>query len=192
MQFLFRYNPRPMAQRAEHALFPGSFDPVTLGHVELVERALGLFGRVTVLVAQNPAKPGLFAAEERADLLQKSLAHLTRVEVKVWPGLAVDAAREFGCDVILRGVRSGTDMDFEVSMARTNRALAPKLDTVLLAPSPELAHVSSSLVREIELAGGDASAFVPKPVADAFRARRASAKPASSVQHRSKTRRDSR
>jgi pantetheine-phosphate adenylyltransferase len=181
-----------MAQRAEHALFPGSFDPVTLGHVDLVERALGLFGRVPVLVAQNAKKPGFVAVEERADLLARSLAHLGRIEVKVWPGLVVDAAREFGCDAIVRGVRSGTDFDFEVAMARTNRALAPGLDTILLAPSPAFAHVSSSLVREIELAGGDASIFVPKPVADAFRARRAPAQAPAGTTTRSKPRRDPR
>jgi pantetheine-phosphate adenylyltransferase len=125
-----------MAQRAEHALFPGSFDPVTLGHVDLVERALTLFGRVTVLVAHNPAKPGLFPVEERARLLEKSLAHLARVDVKISAGLVVDAAREFGCDALVRGVRSGTDFDFEVAMARTNRALAPALDTVLAGAQP--------------------------------------------------------
>ena len=179
-----------MAQRAEHALFPGSFDPVTLGHVDLVERAHTLFGRVTVLVAHNPAKPGLFPVEERVALLEKSLAHLARVEVKSSTGLVVDAARELGCDALVRGVRSGTDFDFEVAMARTNRALAPALDTVLLVPSPAFAHVSSSLVREIELAGGNASAFVPKPVAAAFQARRARAD--TTTNPRIKTRRDSR
>lgn len=140
--------------------------------MDLVARALALFGRVTVVVAHNPAKPGFFSAEERVGLLEKSLAHLAGVAVELAPGLVVDAAREFGCDVIVRGVRSGTDFDFEVAMARTNRVLSPALDTVLLAPAPQFAHVSSSLVREIELAGGDAAAFVPKCVAAAFKARK--------------------
>lgn len=160
-----------MAQRAQHALFPGSFDPVTLGHVDLVSRALALFGRVTVAVAVNPDKKGLFTPEERAELLRQSLAGRSGAEVVLTSGLVVDAAREHGCDVIVRGVRSGTDMDFEVSMARTNRAMRPALDTILLVPSPEYAHVSSTLVRQIATMGGDATPFVPAPVAAALRAR---------------------
>lgn len=185
-----RYNPALlMARRAQHALFPGSFDPVTLGHVDLVARALELFGQVTVLVAHNPAKGGLFTSEERAELLRRALAHQAGVRVHVSSGLVIDAARELGCTVLVRGVRSGTDFDFEVAMARTNRVLAPELDTVLLAPAPAFAHVSSSLVREIEQAGGDASAFVPKNVAEAFQRRRARAKPAPTAPVRPKTRR---
>ncbi len=162
-----------MARAAQHALFPGSFDPVTLGHVDLVARALTLVGRVTVAVATNPDKPGLFTAAERVDLLRKSLAHLDRVGVELAPGLVVDAARDLGCDVILRGVRSGSDFDYEAAMARTNRALRPGLETLLMVPAPELAHVSSSLVRQIALCGGDPSAFVPAPVAEALKKRAA-------------------
>lgn len=158
-----------MAQRAQQALFPGSFDPVTLGHVDLVARAGELFGRVTVLVATNPAKKGLFSPEERAELLRQALAGQSGVDVQISTGLVVDAARQFGCTVLVRGVRSGTDFDSEVAMARTNRVLAPAFDTVLLVPSPAFAHVSSSLVREIVQCGGDASAFVPACVAAALR-----------------------
>lgn len=178
-----------MPRRAPHALFPGSFDPVTLGHVDLVARAQALFGRVTVLVAHNPDKTGLFAVEERAELLRQALAHLPDVSVQISAGLAVEAARALSCTVLVRGVRSGTDFDFEVAMARTNRALAPELDTVLLVPAPAFAHVSSSLVREIELAGGDASAFVPKVVAEALRERRGQAEPAPRSPVRPKPRR---
>jgi pantetheine-phosphate adenylyltransferase len=165
-----------MAQRAHHALFPGSFDPVTLGHVDLVARALAIFERVTVAVAVNPDKPGLFSAEERVDLLRKSLAGLPagsreRVAVELVPGLVVDACRDFGCDIILRGVRSGSDFDYEAAMARTNRVMRPQVETLLLVPAPELAHVSSTLVRQIAACGGDALAFVPPPVALALRQR---------------------
>jgi pantetheine-phosphate adenylyltransferase len=167
-----------MAQRAHHALFPGSFDPVTLGHVDLVARGLLIVERVTVAVAVNPDKPGLFTAEERVDLLRKSLALLPagtreRVTVELVPGLVVDACRDFHCDLILRGVRSGSDFDYESAMARTNRAMRPEVETLLLVPAPELAHLSSTLVRQIALCGGDASAFVPAPVAQALRQRAA-------------------
>jgi pantetheine-phosphate adenylyltransferase len=172
-----RYNPAPsMARAAHHALFPGSFDPVTLGHVDLVARALAIVDRVTVAVAVNPDKPGLFTAEERADLLRRSLQLLPaglreRTAVELVPGLVVDAARDLGCDLIVRGVRSGHDFDYEAAMARTNRALRPAVETLLLVPAPELSHVSSTLVRQIALCGGDASAFVPAPVAEALRKR---------------------
>lgn len=160
-----------MTSRAHHALFPGSFDPATLGHVDLVDRALALFGRVTVAVAHNAEKRGLFTPEERAELLRRSLSGRAGVTVVLAPGLVVDAARAHGCDVIVRGVRSGTDFDFEVAMARTNRALAPAFDTVLLAPAPAFAHVSSTFVRQIATMGGDPTPFVPAPVAEALRAR---------------------
>jgi pantetheine-phosphate adenylyltransferase len=165
-----------MAQRAHHALFPGSFDPVTLGHVDLVARALAIVERVTVAVAVNPDKPGLFSPEERVDLLRKSLAALPagareRVAVELVPGLVVDACRDFKCDLILRGVRSGSDFDYEASMARTNRVLSPRVETLLLVPAPELSHISSTLVRQIAISGGDAIAFVPPPVALALRQR---------------------
>jgi pantetheine-phosphate adenylyltransferase len=174
-----RYNSAPrMGPGAHHALFPGSFDPVTLGHVDLVTRALTLVGRVTVAVAVNPDKAGLFTAAERVDLLRRSLAHLDRVGVELATGLTVDAARDLGCDVILRGVRSGSDFDYEAAMARTNRALRPGLETLLMVPAPELAHVSSTLVRQIALCGGDPSAFVPRAVAEALRQRGRQKRPA--------------
>jgi pantetheine-phosphate adenylyltransferase len=173
-----RYNPAPrMARAAHHALFPGSFDPVTLGHVDLVTRALALVSRGTVAVAVNPDKAGLFSADERVDLLRRSLAHLDRVGVELAPGLVVEAARDFGCDLILRGVRSGSDFDYEAAMARTNRVLSPGLETLLMVPAPELAHVSSTLVRQIALCGGDPSAFVPAPVAAALLNRHSQKRP---------------
>jgi pantetheine-phosphate adenylyltransferase len=165
--------PRRMSERARghHALFPGSFDPVTLGHLDLVRRAQALFGRVSVAVAHNPEKPGLFSAEERVQLFRAAVAGIPGVEVLAIEGLVVDAARRLACDVIVRGVRSGTDFDYEISMARTNRALLPAVDTVLLAPPPEYAHISASLVRQIARMGGDASSFVPPDVLRALEER---------------------
>ena len=162
-----------MTARAPHALFPGSFDPATLGHLDLVKRALALFGRVTIGVAHNQDKVGLFTTEERVLMLRRAVTGLDGVEVRILRGLVVTACEELGATVIVRGTRNGTDFDFEVSMARTNRAMLPRIETVLLAPAPEFAHVSSSLVRQITLAGGDAAQFVPPAVADALRARAA-------------------
>lgn len=163
-----------MPGTAHHALFPGSFDPVTLGHLDLVKRALLLFPRVTIGVAYNPEKPersGLFGAEERVELVQRSIAGWKGVDVALVRGLVVQACADLGADVIVRGVRSGTDFDQEVAMARTNRSLHAGVDTVLLVPAPEFAHVSSTLVRQIATLGGDASAFVPAPVVEALRTR---------------------
>ena len=159
------------ASPARHALFPGTFDPFTRGHQDLVARAARLFGRVTVAVARNPEKQSLFGPEERAELARGALAGIAGVEVTLIPGLVVQACLDLGADVIVRGVRSGTDFDFEVQMARTNRGLLPSVDTVLLAPAPELAHVSSTLVRQIASLGGDPSLLVPPNVAAALRAR---------------------
>ena len=154
-----------------HALFPGSFDPPTLGHADLVRRALGLFGRVTVLVAAHPSKNRLFSAEERCDLLREALSGLEGVTVAQTSGLLVDACREHGTDVVVRGVRGGSDLDYEVQMANTNRSLRPAMDTVFLAPAPELAFVSSTLARQIASLGGDVSGLVPPNVVAALRRR---------------------
>jgi pantetheine-phosphate adenylyltransferase len=165
--------PRRMSERprGHHALFPGSFDPVTLGHYDLVRRAQALFGRVTVGVAQNPDKPGLFSSAERVLLFREAVSGIPGVEVVEIEGLVVDAAKLLACDVIVRGVRSGTDFDYELSMARTNRALLPAVDTVLLAPPPEYAHISASLVRQIARMGGDVASFVPANVLRALEER---------------------
>ena len=161
--------PRPPPPR--QALFPGTFDPFTLGHLDLVARARALFGRVTVGVAQNPEKQALFVAEERAELVRGAVAQIEGVEVVLVAGLIVQACQDLSADVIVRGARSGTDFDYEAQMARTNRGLLPRIDTVLLVPAPEHAHVSSTLVRQIAGLGGDASSLVPANVARALRRR---------------------
>jgi pantetheine-phosphate adenylyltransferase len=153
---------------ATHVLFPGSFDPPTVGHVDLVRRAARLFARVSVGVAEHSQKQALFTLEERLALLKGVLAELDNVAVVRVPGLTVAAARELGCDALLRGLRHGGDFDYEGQMARTNRALAPALDTVFLASASELGHVSSTFVRQIAQLGGDVSSFVPPAVAVAL------------------------
>ena len=167
---------RIRAGLATHVLFPGTFDPPTLGHLDLVARAAKLFERVTVGLAVNTAKRALLGVDERFALLQACTAGLPNVTVARVDGLVVDACRKLGADAILRGLRTGGDLDFEAQMARTNRVLAPGIDTVFLASSAGVAHVSSTLVREIVTLGGDCSALVPPPVAAAL-ARRYSPSP---------------
>ncbi len=152
-----------------HALFPGSFDPFTLGHLDLVERGLALFGRVTIGIASHPHKQQVFDAEERVELAREATSQLESVEVALISGLLVAAARELGANTILRGVRGGADLDYEMQMINTNRCMEPMVDTVLLVPSPEVSFISSTLVRQIASMGGDVSAFVPATVLAALK-----------------------
>lgn len=160
-----------MASSSRHALFPGSFDPPTLAHLDLVRRAHALLGRVTIGVATHPGKQGLFEAGERVELFRACLGRLRGVRVIAISGLTTAAAREQGCGVLVRGVRSGTDFDYELPMAHTNAVLLPGIETVLLAPSPQYAHISSTLVRQIAQMGGDIRPFVPPAVARAITAK---------------------
>lgn len=150
--------------------FAGSFDPPTLGHVDLVARALGVVDRLVVGVGLNADKRPWLPLEERLALLAGCLP--AEVAVVSFDGLAVDAARRAGATLLLRGVRSEADLSLELPMALANRRLAPELETVLLVGAPELAHVSSRLVREIARAGGDAAPFLPPLVAQRLARRR--------------------
>ena len=153
------------------ALVPGSFDPIHLGHVDVIDQASRLFAAVKVAVMHNPAKPsGTFGPEERARLATASLAHLPNVSVHLHAGLAIQAARDLGADCIVKGLRSAADFDVESQMAQTNRA-AGGPTTLLVVASPAYQHVASRYVREIAHYGGDVSAFVPSIVADALRGR---------------------
>jgi pantetheine-phosphate adenylyltransferase len=156
---------------ARHALFPGTFDPITLGHVDLIERAARLFERVTVLVAEHPTKQHVFSLAERLELARASIAHVEGAAALSTRGLLIDACAELGAEAVVRGVRGGIDLEYEVQMANTNRALRPTLDTVFLAPAPRHAFISSTLVRQISSLRGDVSLFVPAPVLAALRKR---------------------
>jgi len=147
-----------------HLLFPGTFDPPTLGHVDLVRRALGLFDRITVAIAEHPTKDALFTSAERAELFRASLAGLEGANVVTLEGLVVEGCARLECDAILRGVRSGSEFDYEARMAITNRRLTPGYETVLLVTSPDLQHITATLVRQIARMGGDVSSLVPAPV----------------------------
>lgn len=153
---------------AGHALFPGTFDPVTLGHLDLVRRASRLFARVTVAVAHNPEKRQLLDLEQRMALLREVTAPLGNVAVTSLQGLVALGARRLGAGVILRGARHAGDFEYEAQMARSNRALAPEVETLILVSAPEHAHISSTLVRQIAGSGGPLEGFVPPAVVRAL------------------------
>jgi pantetheine-phosphate adenylyltransferase len=154
---------------ARRALFPGTFDPVTLGHVDLVRRAAALFDEVVVAPAAHHDKRHVFSVDERVALLREATEGIPGVSVEPLAGLLVDGAARLGARTVVRGIRNATDLEYERQMAHTNRAMAPWLDTVLLLSSPEHAHVSSTLVRQIARLGGDVRLFVPPHVAEALR-----------------------
>ncbi len=156
---------------AQHALFPGSFDPPTRGHVDLIRRAARLFPRVSVALARHPEKRDVLPLEERMELLRELTADLEGVDVASFEGLVVDGCRDLGADAIVRGLRHSGDFEYEAQMARTNGLLAPAIETVFLVAAPEFVHVSSTLVRQIGAMGGDLSALVPPVVERAVRAR---------------------
>jgi pantetheine-phosphate adenylyltransferase len=145
-------------------LYPGSFDPIHNGHVEIVEAAAILFGTVVVAVITNPQKnTSLFPLAERTELIEQSLAHLSAVEVASFEGLTVDAARDLRCDFIVKGLRSASDFEIEMQMAQTNFAVAA-VRTVFVPSATEHGYLASSFIREIARFGGDVSALVPAAV----------------------------
>jgi len=153
------------------AVYPGSFDPITNGHLDVIGRAAGLFDRVVVAVAHNDAKTPLFPVNERIDLVRRSLPQGAPVEVTAFGGLLVDFARETGATAVIRGLRAISDFEFEFQMALMNRKLEPAIETVFLMPREEYTYVSSRIVKEIARLGGDVRAFVPVPVIAALRAK---------------------
>lgn len=153
------------------AAYSGTFDPITFGHTDIIERASRMFPRLIVAVGLNPSKNPRFNIDERVELIRASVTHLKNVDVQPFSGLVVDFARDHGVTVLVRGVRSVGDFDYEKQMAVMNRDLYPKLDTVMLVPKPEHAHLSSSLVREIATLGAPIEKFVPAAVVPLLRER---------------------
>jgi pantetheine-phosphate adenylyltransferase len=153
------------------AVYPGSFDPITRGHLEIAERAAQLFDEVIIAVGRHPTKPGYFPAERRCELIEASIRHLPGVRAAAFDGLVVEFCRAQGATAIVRGLRAIGDFEPEFRMALANRDLAPEVETVFLIPQPEHMYVSSSLVREIASHGGDFDRYVPPAVAAAIHAR---------------------
>lgn len=150
-------------------VYPGTFDPITNGHIDLVERACRLFDRVIVAVAASNRKNPLFSLDERVLLAQQTLSHLPNVSVMGFNILLVDFIRQQKAQAVLRGLRAVSDFEYEFQLANMNRALAPTMESIFLTPAEHLSYISSSIVREIALLGGDVSQFVATPVEAALK-----------------------
>ena len=155
------------------AVYPGSFDPITLGHLNVVERISRLFDRLIVGVGINIEKRPMFEVEERVELIRSATTHLDNLEIRTFSGLAVEFAKSCGAQVMVRGVRPITDIPAELTMMMANRRLAPDVETLFMIADGELAHVSSSLIKQIAPLAGDEELkrFLPAPVVDAVRAK---------------------
>ncbi|QIR15953.1 pantetheine-phosphate adenylyltransferase [Shewanella aestuarii] len=150
------------------AIYPGTFDPVTNGHADLIERAARLFRHVVIGIASNPSKQPMFTLQERVAQVKLVTAHLDNVEVVGFTGLLVDFAEEQKASVLVRGLRAVSDFEYEFQLANMNRRLSPNLESVFLTPAEENSFISSTLVKEVALHGGDVSQFVHSDVAKAL------------------------
>jgi pantetheine-phosphate adenylyltransferase len=143
-----------------NALYPGTFDPITNGHLDLVRRAASIFDRVVVAIAANPNKAPMFSLEQRVDMARRVLASVPNVEVIGYSGLTVDCAHQNGLHVIVRGLRAVSDFEFEFQLANMSRHLSPDIESVFMTPQEQYTFISSTLVREIAVLGGNVSEFV--------------------------------
>ena len=153
------------------ALFPGSFDPFTNGHLDLARRAAALFDRVVIAVAHNSAKTSLFTPEERVEMIESAVRGVRGASAMQFSGLLVDCARSLGAQVIIRGLRAVSDFEFEFPMALMNRRLAPNVEIAFLMPSQEFTYLNSTLVKEVARHGGNVGGLVPTLVEERLRAR---------------------
>jgi len=161
----------PPQNRQVIAIYPGSFDPVTNGHLDLIARAAAIFDRLIVAVTRNPEKDPLFEVKERVEMLEAVTFDLKTVEVDVFEGLLVDYARSRAASVILRGIRAVSDYEYELQMAMMNRKIEPQIETVFMLPAEAYSFVSSRLVKELARLGGPIKAFVPALVEERLRAK---------------------
>lgn len=154
---------------AHTGFYPGSFDPLTLGHMDIITRSAKLVDKLVIAVGVHHGKKPLFTIEDRVDMLKVEAARVASktgiaIEVQTFDNLSVDAARDAGADLIIRGLRDAGDFDYEIQMTSMNAQMAPDIETVFLTASPEVRHIASSLVRQIASMGGDASSFVPPSI----------------------------
>jgi len=150
------------------ALYPGTFDPITNGHLDIIKRASTLFDHLTVAVAEAYHKQAMFGLEDRKRLIEESAAGIGNVDVETFSGLLVDEVRKLKIDVVIRGLRAVSDFEYELMLALMNRKLNPNFETVFMMPSEQYIYLHSSIVRELAELGGDVSAMVPDPVLRAF------------------------
>ncbi|MBQ9632789.1 MAG: pantetheine-phosphate adenylyltransferase [Lachnospiraceae bacterium] len=148
----------------KRAIYPGSFDPITFGHLDIIQRSSRLFDEVVVAVLDNSAKSALFLAEERVSMIEGLIKEYTNVSVASFDGLLIDYAKKIGAGIVVRGLRAVTDFEYELQIAQTNRVEYPDLDTVFLTTSLNYSYLSSTIVREFASYGGDISHFVPQEI----------------------------
>ena len=153
------------------ALYPGTFDPPTNGHIDLIQRGSKIFDHLTVAILNNPVKDPLFTVEERAEMLRESTGELGNVSVATFEGLTVEYARQIGASVVLRGIRAISDYEYEFRMALMNRRLAPEIETVFLQPAGRYSFISSRMLKEVFSFGGDVTGLVPPNVLKRLRER---------------------
>ena len=149
-------------------VYPGTFDPITNGHIDLAQRAAKLFDKVIVAIATSEKKKPLFAIEKRIALAEQVLGHIDNVEVRGFDYLLVNFVNDCGACAVMRGLRAVSDFEYEFQLANMNRALSPNIESIFLTPAEHLSYISSSLVREISSLGGEVNKFVPAPVAQAL------------------------
>ena len=159
---IFFYKRRSRRDFMKRAIYPGSFDPVTFGHLDMIERAAKMVDELIVAVLINKAKNPLFSIEERVTMLEEITKDIPNVKVQSFDGLLIDYAKSQDANIIIRGLRAVTDFEYELQLAQTNRIVGPEVDTLFLATSLEYAYLSSTIVREMASYGGDISRFVPK------------------------------
>ncbi len=150
-------------------VYPGTFDPITNGHLDLIERGLSVFDKVLIAVAENPKKQPLFPLKERVELVEKAVGNLEKVEVWAFSGLLTDFCDQRGVQVILRGLRAVSDFEFELQMSQMNRTINEKVETVFMMPSEEYNFISSRIIKEVSELGGDVKDLVPPPVTAALK-----------------------
>ena len=148
------------------AIYPGSFDPATYGHIDMIERSAKIVDELVVAVLRNSAKNPLFSVEERVSMLEEITEHLPNVYIRSFDGLLIDYAREVGASIIVRGLRAVTDFEYELQLAQTNRVIAPEIDTMFLATSLKYSYLSSSIVKEIASLGGEIGEFLHPQIAE--------------------------
>ncbi len=150
-------------------IYPGTFDPITNGHLDIIERAASMFGEVVIAVAASPSKNTMFSLEERVDLVEQVTSHLDNVSVQGFSGLMVDFAKEVKANILIRGLRTTVDFEYEFGLTSMYKKLLPSLESIFLTPSDEYAFLSSTIVREVAIHGGNVEEFVPPSVAEALK-----------------------
>lgn len=153
-----------MKSKKRKAIFAGSFDPITNGHLDIICRASNLFDELQIGVLYNPNKKGLFNFDERVELIKSCTSHLTNIKIVSFDGLLVNYCQDNGIDTLIRGVRTGADIEYELQMAHMNRELNPNIETIILPTKPEYSFISSSLVKEVLTFGGDIKSLVPEVI----------------------------